>query len=222
MFDSDGRPLHVTWNYTRAEMIADGVVHVVGIVLAVIGVAVMLAMAVRWSEAAAVTAVIVYGIGLIGLLAASAAYNLWPISRTKWVLRRLDHAFIFVLIAATYTPFMTRLPAGFGSTALFVGVWAVAIGGASLKLALPGRFDRLSIALCLGLGASGALAWDLVSSSLSGTTLALIVTGGLIYAGGVVFHLWESLRFQNAVWHGCVLVASAVFYGAILGGVVLA
>ena len=222
MFDSDGRPLHVSWRYTRAEMIADGVIHAVGILLGLIGVVAMLALAFRYAEAAAVTAVVVYGFALLGLLVASAAYNLWPISRTKWWLRRFDHAFIFVLIAATYTPFMTRLPPGLGSTALFVGVWVVALAGAGLKIALPGRFDRLSIALCLGLGASGVLAWELIATSLSPTTVALICTGALIYAGGVVFHLWESLRFQNAVWHGFVLVASAVFYGAILDGVVLA
>lgn len=222
MFDVDGRPLHVYWNYNRAEMIADGIVHVVGLALGISGAVVLIVLATIYADPAVTGAVTVYGICLIGLLCASAAYNMWPISRTKWLLRRFDHAFIFLLIAATYTPFMTRLPPGLASTALFVGVWAVALFGATLKLALPGRFDRLSIALCLMLGASGGLAWDVVSTALPGTTLALIVTGGLIYAGGVVFHLWESLRFQNAVWHGCVLLASAVFYVAILEGVVLA
>lgn len=222
MYDVDGRPLHVYWNYNRAEMIADGVVHVIGLALGVGGTVALLVLAALYAKPTVTGAVAVYGLCLIALLCASAAYNMWPISRTKWVLRRLDHASIFLLIAATYTPFMTRLPPGPASTALFVGVWAVALFGATLKLALPGRFDRLSIALCLLLGASGALAWDVVSTALSETTLALIVAGGLIYAGGVIFHLWESMRFQNAVWHTCVLVASVLFYVAILDGVVLA
>lgn len=222
IFDADGRPLHVTWRYDRAEMVADGVVHVLGLILGLAGAGALLALAFRDGDAPKTTAVVVYSLALLGLLGASAAYNLWPISPTKWVLRRLDHAFIFLLIAATYTPFMTRLEPGLASTLLFVGVWAVALFGATLKLALPGRFDRLSIALCLGLGASGALAWEAVAAALPATTLALIVAGALTYAAGVVFHLWESLRFQNAVWHGFVLVASAVFYSAILHGVVLA
>ncbi len=222
MFDLDGRPLHVTWRYSRAEMIADGVVHAVGFAFALVGSIALLRFAALRASPAEAAAVSVYAAALIGLITVSAAYNLWPISRTKWVLRRFDHAFIFLLIAATYTPFMTRFPYGGPAIALFVGVWSVALFGAALKLLLPGRFDRLSIALCLILGASGGLAWEVVSTSLSGTTIALIVAGGLIYAGGVAFHLWESLRFQNAAWHGCVLLASAVFYVAILNEVVLA
>lgn len=222
MFDADGRPLHVSWHYTRAEMIADAVVHVVGIVLAVAGAVALVALAALRASPPEIAAVTLYALCLVSLKAASAAYNMWPISRTKWILRRFDHACIFLLIAATYTPFMTRFPMGPSAMALFVWVWTVALFGAALKLALPGRFDRLSIALCLLLGASGAFAWDLVSTALPANTLTLIAIGGLIYAGGVIFHMWESLRFQNVVWHSCVLVASGVFYLAILNGVVLA
>lgn len=222
MFDADGRPLHVDWNYDRAELAADAVVHVVGLALAVAGGISLIVLATLHASNAEIAAIIVYALCLVGLKGASAAYNMWPISRTKWLLRRLDHACIFLLIAATYTPFMTRFPAGAAAAGLFIWVWSVAIFGATLKLALPGRFDRLSIALCLLLGASGAFAWEVVSTALPAQTLTLIVIGGLIYAGGVIFHMWESLRFQNVVWHSCVLVASAVFYLAILNGVVLA
>jgi hemolysin III len=222
LLDTDGRPLHVTWRYDRAEFVADAVVHALGIVLGLCGAAAMLVIASRTGRTAEVAAVAIYSVGLIGLFTASALYNMWPVSRTKWVLRRFDHAFIFILIAATYTPFMTRFPATASGIALCIGVWAVAIGGAALKLALPGRFDRFSIVLCLLLGGSGALAWDTVSAALPASTLALIMAGALVYAAGVIFHLWEGLRFQNAVWHGFVLVASAIFYGAILDGVVLA
>lgn len=222
MFDIDGRPLHVSWTYSRAELIADAVVHIVGIVLAVVGAVAMVVLATRHSTPAETLAVALYATVLIGLLGISAAYNMWPISRTKWVLRRIDHAFIFLLIAATYTPFMTRISAGAVGTALFAGVWTVAILAAAVKIAMPGRFDRASIALCILLGASGAIAWEPVWNTLSATTLALILAGCATYVGGVVFHLWDGLRFQNAVWHGCVLVASALFYVAILGGIVLA
>lgn len=222
MFDADGRPLHVAWRYDRAEIVADGIVHALGIALGIAGAAALVGLTVVYGDGPRTTAVVVYALALLGLLGVSAAYNLWPVSPTKWVLRRIDHAFIFVLIAATYTPFMTRLEPGPAATLLFIGVWSVALAGATLKLTLPGRFDRLSIGLCLALGASGVLAWDTISAALPGPTLGLILLGGAIYAAGIVFHLWESLRFQNAVWHSFVLVASAVFYSAILQGVVLA
>ncbi|NNM72403.1 PAQR family membrane homeostasis protein TrhA [Enterovirga aerilata] len=222
MIDHDGRPLHLTWDYTRAEMIADAVVHGIGIAFGVIGgVAIIILAAVfaGWAQLAAVT---VYAVGLVALLSVSAAYNLWPVSRTKWLLRRFDHALIYVLIAATYTPFITRFPHGFDRYALLFGVWAVAIAGAVLKIALPGRFDRLSIVLCILLGLSGGLAWNTVSSALPPSTVWLMVAGGTVYIAGVIFHVWDGLRFQNAVWHAFVLVASILFYSAVLDGVVFA
>lgn len=222
MIDSDGRPVHVAWRYDRAEVIADTVVHAVGIAFAVIGGAALLVLTAYYAGRAQFAAVTIYAAGLLALLSASAAYNLWPVSRTKWLLRRVDHSLIFVLIAATYTPFVTRFPDGLAGPVLLVGVWTVAVCGAALKIVLPGRFDRLSIVLCLMLGGSGALAWDAVAAALPQSTLWLMIAGALTYAAGVIFHVWESLRFQNAVWHGFVLVASILFYSAILDGVVLA
>jgi hypothetical protein len=66
--------------------------------------------------------------GLMTMLVLSAAYNVWPVSRAKWFLRRLDHSAIFVLIAATYTPLLVKAGAGSGSTALLIGVWLVRSG----------------------------------------------------------------------------------------------
>jgi hemolysin III len=220
MIDHDGRPLHITWNYTRAEMIADAVVHGIGIAFGVIGGAAIIVLAAVFAGWAQLAAVTIYAIGLVALLSVSAAYNLWPVSRTKWLLRRFDHALIYVLIAATYTPFITRFPHGFDRYALLFGVWAVALGGAALKVALPGRFDRLSIALCILLGMSGGLAWNTISAALPPSTVWLMVAGGSVYVAGVIFHVWQGLRFQNAVWHAFVLVASMLFYSAVLDGVV--
>jgi hemolysin III len=220
MTDHDGRPLHITWNYTRAEMIADAVVHGIGITFGVIGGAAIIVLAAVFAGWAQLAAVTVYAAGLVALLSVSAAYNLWPVSRTKWLLRRFDHALIFVLIAATYTPFITRFPHGFDRYALLFGVWAVAIGGAALKVALPGRFDRLSIVLCILLGMSGGLAWNTIAAALPPSTVSLMVAGGAVYVAGVIFHVWQGLRFQNAVWHAFVLVASMLFYSAVLDGVV--
>lgn len=222
MIDADGRPLTLAWNYDRAEIIADAVVHAIGVVFAVAGATALLIMAIAWSDdAAELAAVAVYSAGILAVLCTSAAYNLWPISRTKWMLRRFDHACIYVLIAGTYTPFITQLKNGLAATILFVGVWTVAVVGAALKLVLPGRLDRVSIAVYVLLGLSGLLAYDAVAASVPPVTIWLMVAGGALYIGGVPFHLWRGLRFQNAVWHSFVLAATALFYSAVLGGVVL-
>ena len=207
-------PGQIAWNYDRAEIIADGVVHAAGIVLGLIGAAIVIV--VLRARPVALAPTLIYMIGLIAMLGISAAYNMWPISPTKWLLRRFDHSAIYLLIAGTYTPFLALMKSGLAFAALTVGIWSSALVGVLLKLALPGRFDRLSIALYLMLGWIGVIAYDHLLPVIPGASLWLLAIGGVLYSLGTLFHLWERLRFQNAIWHGFVLLAAGCHYSAVL------
>lgn len=212
----------VRWNYDRAELIADGVVHVLGIAAGSIAAIALIVVAAVYATRAEVISVSVYVTGLLAMLGLSATYNLWPVSPLKWVLRRFDHSAIYILIAATYTPFLAQMNDRFMATVLLTGVWSVAAIGIALKIFMPGRFDRLSIGLYLALGWSGLVAYDKLVASLPSSTLWFIAAGGLIYSLGVIFHAWERLRFQNAIWHSFVLLAAALHYTAVLDLVLVA
>jgi len=201
------------WAYDRAEVIADGLVHALGLALGVAGVLSLL-VHVSAQAPARITAALIYGAGLLTVLGLSATYNLWPISRTKWVLRRFDHAAIYLLIACTYTPFLSDLNDPAASN-LLVGVWVTACVGMVLKLTYPDRFERPSILLYLGLGWSGVLVYERVITGLPLATVWLLAVGGVLYSAGVLFHLWERLRFHNALWHAFVLAAAACHFCAV-------
>jgi hemolysin III len=94
-------------------------------------------------------------------------------------------------------------------------VWLIAICGIALKLTMPGRFDRLAILLYLALGWSGVLIYDQLLQFLSMPVVVLIAAGGIIYSLGVIFHVWERLRFQNAIWHGFVVAGASLHYSAV-------
>src|SRR5690606_12367588 len=154
-----------------------------------------------------ITAAWIYGLGLLVCLSISFVYNIWPDTPTKWILRRFDHSAIFILIAATYTPFLQR---GLDEPVIIVMlamIWLVAIGGILLKCLFPGRYDRLAILLYLAMGWSGVFVAIPLSRYLPSITLWLIVGGGTLYSLGVIFHVWERLRFQNAIWHAFVVAA---------------
>jgi hemolysin III len=91
--------------------------------------------------------------------------------------------------------------------------------GIILKLTMPGRLDRFSIMLYLVIGWSGIVLWEDILA-FPNLTLWLLGAGALLYTTGVIFHVWESLRFQNAIWHAFVLLATACHYGAVLSAVV--
>ena len=182
----------IGWHYDRAELIADGIVHGIGVFGGVVAATVL------------------------AMLVLSAAYNLWPVSRGKWLLRRLDHAAIYILIAATYTPVFAQLQDRVFAMSLLSGVWSVAAVGIVLKLFFPGRFDKVSVGLYLAMGWSGLIAYDAGMSSLPQLALWFIVAGGLLYTFGVIFHAWRRLRFQNVIWHSFVLLGAACHYTAVL------
>ena len=205
----------ISWDYDRAEIIADGVVHALGVCLGLIGAVVIVVIAVKL-ERIEVAPILVYVIGLVTMLGLSATYNMWPVSPTKWVLRRFDHSAIYLLIAGTYTPFLAQMKSVLASVGLGVGVWLSALIGIALKLALPGRFDRLAVALCLLLGWSGVITYDSLAYALPSKSLWLLAIGGILYSLGALFHVWHSLRFHNAIWHGFVLLAASCHYSAVL------
>jgi hemolysin III len=204
------------WNYDRAELIADGVVHIVGVSFGLIAATVLIVLTALYATALDIVAVSVYVAGLLAMLVLSATYNLWPVSRAKWVLRRFDHSAIYMLIAATYTPLIIEVKDSFFAIALLIGVWCLAIVGIVLKLALPGRFDRLAVGLYLAMGWSGLMLYDAVVKALPTVALGFLIAGGVLYSLGVIFHAWRRLRFQNVIWHCFVLSGAACHYTAVL------
>ena len=206
----------VRWNYDRAELIADGVVHGIGVFGGLVAATVLVVLTAVYASALDIVVVSVYVAGLLAMLVLSATYNLWPVSRAKWVLRRFDHSAIYLLIAATYTPFIMEVKDSVFAIALLIGVWCVAIVGIVLKLVLPGRFDRLSVGLYLAMGWSGLMLYWRVVAALPTLALWFVVAGGALYSFGVIFHAWRRLRFQNAIWHCFVLLGAACHYTAVL------
>src|SRR5215831_11744923 len=206
----------IRWNYDRAELIADGVVHGIGILAGVIAATVLVVLAAVYASPVDVVGVSIYVAGLLSMLVLSATYNLWPVSPAKWVLRRFDHSAIYLLIAATYTPFILELKDSVFALALLVGVWCVAIFGIVLKLVYPGRFDRVAVGIYLAMGWSGMMLYDAVVKALPSMALWFVVAGGALYTLGVIFHAWRRLRFQNAIWHCFVLLGAACHYTAVL------
>jgi hemolysin III len=206
----------IGWNYDRAELIADGIVHIAGVSLGLIAASVLVVLTAIYASAIDIVAVSIYAAGLLSMLVFSATYNLWPVSRAKWVLRRFDHSAIYVLIAATYTPFIVGLKDSIFAIALLIGVWCLAIFGIVLKLRWPGRFDRVAVGLYLAMGWSGMMLYDSVVAALPRMALWFIVAGGALYSLGVIFHAWRRLRFQNVIWHCFVLLGAACHYTAVL------
>jgi len=210
------------WRYSRGEMIADGIVHAVGLLLAIAVGSTMLTLAAAHTGFGEYVAAIFYVVSLLTVLSVSLAYNLWPVtSPAKWVLRRFDHSAIYLLIAATYTPFLAQLDGTPLAGWMIVLVWAAAVLGMAVKIFLPGRFDRLAVIFYLAIGWSGVVLLGPLVATLSTATLVLIVAGGVVYSLGVIFFAWHGLRYHAALWHAFVVVGAGLHLAAMLDTLVI-
>jgi hemolysin III len=195
--------------YSHGELIADGSVHAAAIVAGVIGFSVLFQKIATRGDLGDGLAMAVYAAGFFFLFGFSCAYNMAPPSRAKTILRRFDQASIYLMICGTYTALLSQARLSLSVVTLAALVWIAALAGASLKLFMPGRFDRFSVRLYLALGWSAVFAVEPLAAALPFDALALILVGGVIYSAGVAFYLWENLKFQNAIWHAFVTVAAA-------------
>jgi len=215
-------PLHPPRHYpTPAAKCADLVVHVVGLTLALVGGSVLLTLAIEARSISKVVGVAIYAAGLLAMLAFSTAYN-FAKPQHRPVLRRLDHAGIFLMIAGSYTPFTTHNLTGAWAWGMTAAVWSIAGLGALGKLFLT-RVDRkFWVGVYLALGWLVVVAMKPMLDGVTWIALLLLGVGGLLYTTGVAFYVNKRLKFSRAIWHGHVVAAAGAHWAAILLGVVLA
>jgi hemolysin III len=182
----------------------------------VLATAAMMTLAARTLPAASTVSLGVYAFGMVLVFACSAAYNLATDRRWKPILRRFDHAAIYVKIAGTYTPFAFVKMGDAVGLALLGAVWAITAFGATAKLLWPERLVRTSYVLYLVQGWAVVVAFGSLVPAISSRVLVLLVIGGCLYTVGVIFHLWEKLRYHNAIWHAFVLAGSVCHFAAIV------
>ena len=200
---------------TIAELIADGIVHGVGLATSIaIGTLIIVFAAIQ--AAPELPALALYVGTLVVVLSVSLAYNLVPISPVKQVLARFDQAAIFLFIAGTYTPFLAVMGNTHGGTLLGILVWGASLVGIALKLIVPHRFGRLAVLLYLAIGWSGVLVFGTLAAALPAPTLWLTVAGGVVYSLGIIFLLWDRLMSNNALWHTFVVAGATLHLVAIL------
>jgi len=207
---------------SRLEKLVDGWVHGVALGLFTLAVFAALGLAIWQGGLGMASAVAVYAICVLTMIGCSMAYNLAENSKRKSLLRRFDHAAIFLMIAGTYTPFTAIRFDGAWAISMTTIIWVLALVGAAGKLFFPAVGKNIWFVFYVVMGwlvvaATGPLIEDV---PLAGVILLLI--GGILYTVGIPFYVWEKLPFRRAIWHGFVMAAAGVHYAAVLTGVVFA
>ena len=166
---------------------------------------------------------LVYGVGLTVLFAVSAFYHLrtWtPVRRA--ILRRIDHANIFVLIAATYTPLAFNMLAGWWRVGILGAVWGAALFGVAAAVAgvQLRRGTRAGLYVAMGWIALAALGQ--LPTALPWPAIGLLIAGGALYSAGALLYArrwpdpWPRVFGYHEVFHLLTIAAAAAFYVVVL------
>jgi hemolysin III len=204
----------------RVEHAADLGVHMVGIVAAVIGGGILFYWALARGGASIAIATALYALCMTVMLACSAVYNLTRPSQHRRILRRLDEAAIFLMIAGSYTPFLVRLYEPPWSTLNISMVWVLALAGAAGKMLLPQLSDKFWCVVYIAFGWLSVALIGPFATHMPLNVIVLLAAGGLVYTVGVLFYLSHTLPFRRAIWHGFVIVGAGLHFAAIASGVV--
>ncbi len=198
--------------YTRAEEIASSFTHGVGALLSILGLIYLIHLALNSHDVWHWVGFFVYGLSMFVLYLNSTLYHSIQHPKVKHVLRVLDHASIYLLIAGTYTPFLLiSLRSPFGWTMLVL-IWFIAFTGMLLTPVFLTRFKKLSLASYIFMGwISIFLIYELFQV-ISFEGLVWLIAGGVVYTVGTIFYMWKSLKFSHPVWHLFVLGGSVCHY----------
>ncbi len=202
--------------YPHGEEVASSVIHGIGILLSIGGLAVLVAFAALYGDARAIVASAVFGTTLVLLYTASTLYHAIPGEMAKRVLRTFDHIAIFLLIAGTYTPFTLLALPGAWSWGLFGAIWSLAIAGSALELGVLKKYRKAAVLLYVAMGWIGVVAIGPLRTHLETGGLVLLFAGGIAYTAGVPFYMARRLPYHHAIWHFFVLAGSILHYLAVL------
>jgi len=199
-----------------------GLTHLGGAIAAFIGQIVLLVLASNGLEKFVST--LVYGLSLVGLFSASAAYHLVNAGpKVTALLRKLDHSAIYLLIAGTYTPFCVNAFSGFYRWGLLAIVWGIAVVGIAVKLFYMGAPRWLSAGIYVLMGWLCLMAVGEMTVALTPFTLGWLIAGGVIYTLGAVVYATKIFNFApgkfgfHEVWHIFVLLGALAHFVAVLG-----
>ncbi|MEK3882330.1 hemolysin III family protein [Paenibacillus sp. PL2-23] len=205
-----------THSFSRGEEIANAVTHGIGALLSIAALVLLVVFASLKGTAMHVVSFAIYGSAMLLLYSASTLVHSFPAGKAKRVFESLDHSFIYVFIAGTYTPILFHIVQGALGWVLFGIVWGVAVCGVIFKSMFASKYLFTSTILYIAMGWIIVFAWKPLVTHLAPGGLQLLVTGGILYTVGTIFYVWRSFPYHHAVWHLFVLGGSIVHFFAIL------
>lgn len=193
-----------------------GLTHLAWAILSVVGLVWLVLL--THDDTAKMITMVIYGISTLLLFGASAFFHLSHGSEQRLLLlRRLDHAAIYLMIAGSYTPFLYNLLQGPPRWLMLLLVWSLAVVGIVYKLFFLRGSSHISTVFYLGMGWLALLAAPYWLPLLDGVALLLLLGGGMVYSVGALVYMAERPNLHrhfghHELWHLFVMGGSVMHF----------
>ena len=195
----------------------NGLTHLGAAIVAVPGLVALLIMG--WGDPTKEISLLLYGLSLILLFAASATYHMVNAGpRVLTSLRKLDHSAIYLLIAGTYTPICLHFFTGFWSWGMLAIIWTMALTGVIVKLFVINAPRWLNAGVYLVMGWLSLLGVKEILNTMPAAAIAWLTLGGVLFTMGAVIYVskrpdpWPGVFGFHEIWHIFIILAALAHY----------
>ena len=201
--------------FSRGEEIANFVSHTVGAGLSILAFIILTIRASWGRDVGTIISFMAFGFGLIVLYTMSSIYHGLKPGTAKMVFEIFDHSAIYILIAASYTPFLYLVVNSPMNKVILAIQWIVCFLGILFKVFFTGKFKLFSTLLYLIMGWMIVFAWNDLINNINRVSLIYLVLGGILYSLGTIFYSWKICKFNHMIWHIFVIMGSISHFFAV-------
>ena len=194
--------------YSKKEEKLNVLTHAFGLIMSIVGLPFLLLKSLQYNGFWKPFSIVIFGVSLIVLYAASTFYHASKDSKLRRKLNIFDHAAIYILIAGTYSPFTIIILDGSLGWLIFSCTWVFAFVGIILKFFFTGRYDKLSTAMYILMGWQIILAIKPLMNAFSINGLKFLFAGGVFYTVGALLYSTKKITYNHAIFHVFVLLGS--------------
>lgn len=203
-----GRAMKSIHEYSLGEEVANSITHGIGVLLAIAAIPLCVVQALNSNEPLHLLAALIYSIFMLLEYVMSTLYHALSADRAKRVFKVLDHSFIYLFIAATYTPYCLITLVDSVGVGLCVFVWAVALVGVAVEAFWVFRPRWVSAILYLCLGWTVVVFIPQLYALLDPAVFWLLLAGGLCYSIGCIFYVLKKIPYMHSIFHLWILAGS--------------
>ena len=190
------------------EEYLSAITHYIGAGMAISGLIALINRSLKIGETGYIIGSIIFGAALIFLYTMSGTYHILKIGKIKQIFRILDHAAIYILISASYTPYIFTVLTGPKKWIIFFAQWGLTLIGVIFKIFFTGRFKLVSTLIYLFMGWMVIFVFKDIKTALNTVSLNCLIAGGITYSAGAVVYMMKKIKFGHAIWHLIVIGGS--------------